>query len=167
MTGPTKHSDFLHQGRRDRLQRELEHDPYHSKSKLHEPTRCPECGAVYHKGHWSWGEAPADAQAALCPACHRISEKVPAGFLTVSGDFLAKHKEEIMHLIHNTEAHEKAEHPLKRIMAIEPQDEGLLITFTDPHLARGVGEALHHAYQGELDFKYSEEEYMLRVTWKR
>ena len=167
MTGASKSSDHLHQDRKDRLIRELDHDPYHSKLKLREPTACPECGAVYHKGRWSWIEAPADAHKDLCPACHRIQDKIPAGILHLSGEFLGEHKDEIMHLIRNTEERERAEHPLKRIMATEEQEDGLEITFTDAHLARGVGEAIHHAYKGELDFKYTKEDIMLRVNWKR
>jgi len=167
MTGPRKPSDYLRQGRHDRLIRELEHDPYHSKRKVPEPTVCPECGAVFHHGRWSWDERPAEAHETLCPACHRIHDRVPAGFLTLGGEFLAEHKDEILHLIHNFEKRERAEHPLQRIMGVEEQDEGLVITFTDPHLARGVGEAVEHAYRGELDFKYTEGEYLLRVTWQR
>ena len=90
-----------------------------------------------------------------------------SGFLRLSGDFFVVHREERTHLIRNVEKRERAEHPLKRIMNIEEQRDGLLITFTDPHLSRGVGEAIHHAYEGELNFEYSDEEYMLRVYWKR
>lgn len=50
---------------------------------------------------------------------------------------------------------------------MEFQENGMLITFTDPHLARGVGDALHHAYKGELDFAYQAEERILRASWSR
>jgi NMD protein affecting ribosome stability and mRNA decay len=166
MTGPNKQRN-AGQGRKDRLLRELVHDPYRSKSKLTEPTVCPECGAVFHHGRWDWAESPAEAHEGKCPACHRIQDKVPAGFLTLSGEFLQQHKEEILNLIRNYEEREKKEHPLKRVMNIEEQEQGLLVTFTDPHLARGIGEALHRAYEGEFDFQYTEEEYMLRASWKR
>jgi hypothetical protein len=153
--------------RHDRLLQEWQHDTYKSKHKLAEPTACPECGAIFHDGHWQWGEAQADANQTLCPACHRIQDKVPAGFLSLSGTFLAEHREEIMNLIRHVEQREKAAHPLKRIMDVESQADGMLITFTDPHLARGVGEALRDAYKGELDFAYQAEERILRVAWKR
>jgi hypothetical protein len=52
-------------------------------------------------------------------------------------------------------------------MGSEEQPDGLLFTFTDAHLARGIGEALHHAYQGELEYAYAKEDIMLRVTWSR
>lgn len=166
MTGPTKHTDHLRKGSH-RLIREFNHDPYKPKVKLPEPTVCPQCGSVYHKGRWDWSATQEGSHKETCPACRRIQDKVPAGFLTLRGEFLTTNKEEMLNLIHNVEARENAEHPLKRIMDIEEQEDGLLITFTDPHLARGVGEAIYHAYQGELTFKYTEEDIMLRVFWTR
>ena len=73
MTGPHKTSDYLHQGRHDRFLREWQHDTYKSKSKLPEPTVCPECGAVYLKGRWTWAENPGGANEEMCPACHSRS----------------------------------------------------------------------------------------------
>ena len=169
MTGPSKSkkADHLHQGRKDRLLKEMDHDPYHSKRKISEPSACSECGAVFHKGRWSWDERPADAHEVLCPACQRIMDRVPAGFLTIGGDFFDQHKEEIMNLIHNIVERESKEHPLQRIMGMEEQDSGTVFTFTDAHLTRGIGEALHRAYEGELDYEYTKEDIMLRVSWHR
>ena len=169
MTGPSKSkkSDYLHQGRKDRLLKEMDHDPYHSKRKISEPSVCTQCGAVFHKGRWSWDAQPANSHEVLCPACQRIHDHVPAGFLTLSGEFLGQHKEEIMNLIHNIAEKEGKEHPLQRIMGVEDQESGLLFTFTDAHLTRGIGEALHKAYEGELDYEYTKEDIMLRVTWHR
>lgn len=167
MTKSGKSKDYLRQGRRDRLIHELDHDPYHSKLKLTEPTICPDCNAVFSHGRWSWQAAPANAHQQLCPACQRIKDKVPAAFLTLQGDFLAAHLDEIMNLIHNYEEREKAEHPLKRIMGSEEHEESLEMTFTDAHLARGIGEAIHHAYEGDIDYQYTKEDIMLRVTWSR
>jgi NMD protein affecting ribosome stability and mRNA decay len=143
------------------------HDTYQTKGKLQEPTVCPQCSAVFHKGRWQWLEAPADAQQHSCPACQRIHDHYPAGFLTLQGDFFHAHRDEIMSLIHNTEKKEKAEHPLKRIMAAEEKDNGILVTTTDIHLARGIGEAIHDAYQGDLEFHYNPAENLLRVNWSR
>ena len=166
MTSPGNKSGFVRQGDHHLLQ-ELDHDPYHSKVKLKEPTVCPECSAVYHKGRWVWSAIPDDAHETLCPACHRIHDKVPAGFLTIGGDFYAHHKDEIHSLIRNVEEREKSEHPLKRIMETETKDGELVYSFTDAHLARDMGDALHHAYEGELDYQYTDGEIMLRVSWKR
>jgi NMD protein affecting ribosome stability and mRNA decay len=167
MTAPKKPADYIRQGRRQRLIRELVHDPYVSKRKYPEPTACPKCGAVVHQGRWTWAERPEGAHEEMCPACRRIEDKVPAAFLELSGDFLVRHREEIVNLIHNVETREKAEHPLKRLMAITESEHGLSITFTDAHLARGAGEAIQHAYEGDLGYQYTKEDTMLRVGWSR
>ncbi len=153
--------------RRDRLLREHEHDTYKIRAKLPEPTACPECGALYRNGRWTWGKAPSDAHETLCPACHRIRDDYPAGFVTLSGAFPREHREEIVNLARNLEEREKAEHALKRIMAIRDETEDILITTTNPGLARTIGDALQHAYEGELDYQYTEEGNILRVRWKR
>lgn len=167
MTSPGKPTDHLRQDTRHHLLEEWSHDTYKLKHKLAEPTVCTACGAVYHHGHWSWAATPIGASEATCPACQRIADHVPAGLVTLSGAFLLQHEEEITHLIKNIETREKQGHALKRIMAIESQDGGLLISLTDPHLARNIGEAIEHAYKGELDFHYQQGEILLRVSWHR
>jgi NMD protein affecting ribosome stability and mRNA decay len=153
--------------KREQLFQELVHDSYKAKRKLPEPTRCPECGAVFHKGRWTWGAAPAGAHEQKCPACHRIHDKFPAGYVTLKGEFLREHRDQILNLLKNHEAKEKAEHPLERIMAIEDTPEGVLVTTTDAHLARDIAEAIFAAWKGDLEFHYNKEENLLRATWSR
>lgn len=153
--------------RRDELRDELVHDAYKTKKKLPEPTRCSECGALYHDGRWTWGPAPAGAHAALCPACQRIRDKFPAGYVHLKGDFAGALRDEIMHLARHREEREKADHALERIMAIQDVPDGILITTTDTHLARDIGEALEGAYKGELSYHYNKAENLLRVEWRR
>jgi NMD protein affecting ribosome stability and mRNA decay len=152
---------------REELRDELVHDSYKAKQKLHEPTRCPDCGAVYQGGRWQWAAAAAGAHEERCPACHRIHDHFPAGYVTLAGQFLAAHREELLHLARHREAQEKAEHPLERIMAIEDVEGGVLITTTDTHLARNIGEAVHAAYKGLLEYHYNKGENLLRVHWSR
>ncbi len=153
--------------RKDRTVQEYEHDPYKARGKPKEPTACLQCGAVFHKGRWTWGAKPPQAHEALCPACHRIHDKYPQGILTITGPFLIDHKEEILGVVRNTEAKEKAEHPLSRIMSIEQQGGGLVVATTDTHLSRRIGETLHHAYEGNCSFHYDEGEQFIRVKWER
>lgn len=159
------HPPGFHLVRRDHLLQEAVHDSYKTKGKLSEPTVCPDCGAVYHDGRWQWLSKPKDAHQALCPACHRTRDHFPAGFLSMAGSFFAAHEQELLQLVRHHEAREKAAHPLQRIMAIEKTEHGTQVTTTDIHLARGIGEALHHAYQGELLFHYNPEQNLLRVSW--
>lgn len=153
--------------RRDRLIRERVHDPYKTRLKLPEPTVCPDCGAVYHAGRWQWSEAPEGANEELCQACHRLRDKFPAGELTLAGGFLTEHRDEIVGLARNTEKRENGEHPLHRIMDISENKDGIVVTTTDIHLPRRIGDALHDAFEGDLDFNYIEDSYYIRVSWTR
>jgi NMD protein affecting ribosome stability and mRNA decay len=153
--------------RHEQLLQELVHDTYKSGRKLPEPTRCQDCGAVWHRGRWSWGAPPAGAHVARCPACKRIRDRFPAGYVSLQGKFFDAHRDEIVGRVRNCEAAEKADHPLQRIMNIEPEAGGLLVTTTDAHLARGIGEALRKAYRGRMEFHYNKADNLLRVSWTR
>ena len=153
--------------RRDRNVQEFEHDTYKLREKLKEPTICTECGALFHKGRWTWGAKPADADEIICPACMRIREKYPKGLVTLKGSFKDEQQEQIIGLVKNTEEAEKKERPLSRIMWIETKPEGLVISTTDSHLPRRIGEALKHAYHGDLELQYNQDEDFVRVTWTR
>ncbi len=166
MTG--RETDRTRFERKDKFIKEREHDPYAVRLKPPEPTLCPECKAVFSEGRWHWTDrAPEGAHKSLCAACQRIRDKVPAGYLTVKGGFFKAHKEEIMHLIRNREELEKSEHPMNRIMGMDDEDGTVVITFTDTHLPKGIGKALHDAFEGELDVQYTEEGNIVRVTWVR
>lgn len=161
------HPPGFHLVRRDRLQQETVHDSYKSKGKLPEPTLCPDCRAVFHGGRWQWLEQPKNAHQETCPACHRIHDHFPAGYVSLSGEFLSAHEAEILQLVKHHETREKADHPLQRIMDIEMGEQDCQITTTDIHLARGIGDALHHAYQGDLEYHYNPDQNLLRVSWSR
>ena len=144
------------------------HDPYHPHAKPPEPTWCPQCGAVFEQGRWQWKERLSDkAPQLLCAACKRVRDRQPAGILQIDGDFARQHHDELMRLLNHHAERAKTEHPLKRIMEIAEHQGGTRITTTDIHLARELGEALHHAYHGDLELKYSDSEYLLRAHWRR
>jgi hypothetical protein len=154
-------------GRRDRLIKEKSHDTYEERRKWPEPTVCSDCKALFSNGRWCWLEAPEYVYKICCPACQRIADNYPAGELFIKGLFFAEHREEILNLINNTESLEKKEHPLERLMDIADEEVLTRVTTTGIHLARRIGEALVHAYQGDLDFTYGDAEKSIRVTWSR
>lgn len=136
--------------------------------KLPELAACPKCHASYRNGRWTWKLAPADAYEHLCPACERIASDYPAGVIYLEGAFVAAHREELDNLLHNIEERERAEHPLKRIMAIADEDTGFSVTVTDGKLAQSFGQALQHAYEGQLEQPPpSDPENLVRVRWSR
>lgn len=152
---------------RKQLLQELEHDAYKSKRKLRGPAACPDCSAVYRRGRWRWEAAPAGARRARCPACLRARDRLPGASVTLSGRFFMQHRDEILARVRSCEQAEKRTHPMQRIMAIAANRSGLRISTTDAHLARRIGDALRHAYKGELEYRYNKEDSQLRVAWSR
>ncbi|MHB8836606.1 MAG: BCAM0308 family protein [Candidatus Methylomirabilia bacterium] len=143
------------------------HDTYKSRGKLQEPTACRECGAVYMEGRWSWAAAPKGSRKAVCAACRRVADRFPAGRIEIGGEFFMKHRDEVLRLVRNVEAAEKQGRPLERIMAIDDESDQTVVTTTGIHLARRIGESLARSYQGEFDFRYSDGEETIRVSWSR
>lgn len=142
-------------------------DSYFRQARVSESVVCGDCGAVYHDGRWRWFCAPPNAPRTRCSACQRSIDMQPAGYVTIEGLFARANRNEVVRLVRQLEAYEKSEYPLKRIMAIETQAGGLLVTTTDVHLARAIGEGLRHAFQGELVLDYAKDDYLLRVHWRR
>lgn len=154
-------------GRRDRLMQEKRHDTYREDKKWPEPTACTECKTVYMDGRWTWYDLPSQANMVLCPACRRISEDYPAGFMELKGPFFQQQRQEILNLIRNEEKQEKSEHPLERIMNITDKDGHTEITTTGVHIARRIGEAVSRAYKGEYSLSYGDGEKTIRILWER
>ncbi len=143
-----KQKDVTHRPtRRDRLIRERVHDPYKSRLKPAENAHCPQCGAVFQGGRWTWNEPPEGAREETCQACHRANDDYPAGTVTISGDFVDAHLGEILDIVRKQEHLAKGEHPLHRIMSISEQPEQIAIKTTDLHLPRRIGKSLSDAYQ--------------------
>lgn len=143
------------------------HDPYFVREKFAEPTACRDCAAVFHEGRWQWMDKPENAHLTRCPACSRIHDDMPAGWVSMEGEFAQAHAAELLELARNLEAREKAAHPLQRIISVTEEAGKVVVTTTGLNLARGIGEALKHAYKGELKLHYSPDEYLLRVDWRR
>ena len=154
-------------GRHEQRLEGLEKDAYTAGRKLAGPARCRGCGAVYKRGRWTWqpaGEAP---RPAWCPACRRAREGMPAGYVRIEGDYQRQHRDDIVRRVRRCEAQEMRAHPLQRIIALQPEDDGLLVTTTDSHLARRIGEALVKSYKGSAEYRYAQEDNLLRVSWRR
>jgi len=142
-------------------------DSYEARAKKGQSTVCPDCKAVFRAGRWQWLHEPEAAHHERCPACRRIHDRLPAGYVKLEGAFFEQHREEVLALVRNLEQKEKAEHPLQRLMAIADEGGGVLVTTTDSHLARSIGEALRHAYHGEVEIHHNPDDNLARVHWKR
>jgi NMD protein affecting ribosome stability and mRNA decay len=155
--------------RKDRLIQEREHDVYLARGKWPEPTLCTVCGAVFVDGRWSWADPPISATVhkVTCPACRRIADRYPAGYIEIKGEFFTGHRDEILNLIERVAKQEKERHPLERVISLTPEGDHLLATTSGVHLARRIGQALARAYKGELTFSYADADQNIRVHWQR
>jgi NMD protein affecting ribosome stability and mRNA decay len=142
-------------------------DPYRAALKPAQPATCRDCGAVFHRGHWSWGRQPAEAHVLRCPACLRIRDHYPAGYLSLKGEFALANRAELMAFVRERGEREKNEHPLERLMGVDETADGLLVTTTGTHLARVLVQALKSAYEGRQWMRYNRDENRVRITWRK
>lgn len=153
-------------GHRPRNIQPTHHDPYAARRKDRDAMVCDSCAVVGHGGRWRWGAPPlTDVRGGLCPACERIRDHYPAGTLRLPG-IPAEDLTEIRALIANTEAAERTEHPLERLMDVEEEDGGLVVTTTGVHLARRLANALERRLHRQLSFTYGEDGELVQITWK-
>lgn len=151
----------------DKLIQDKRKDAYLKTNSPKASMVCSNCGAIFSNGRWTWKEMINSLRETTCPACKRINDNYPAGFVEIKGSFYAGHEKEISNLIMNTEKLEKKERPLERIMKFKPEKSKATLTTTGIHIARRIGEALSRSYQGNFSFQYLDGEKSIRVFWER
>jgi NMD protein affecting ribosome stability and mRNA decay len=149
-------------------------DPYAADAALKEPSLCRDCHALYRNKRWAidpiaYGLAENDRQThwVTCPACRKIADGYAEGIVTLAGDYLLKHEEEIRNILKNEEKRVMAKNPLERIIRMEKTDGELRIETTEQKLAEHLGRVLHRAHQGELQVNWSRDHAVCRVHWER
>ncbi len=155
------------QKRNDRRIKEKRKDTYRQNTTSPEPSLCKSCGATFINGHWTWKEISEEFYKTVCPACKRVEDNYPAGYIEIKGEFYNRHNNEISNLIKNTEKLEKNERPLERIMSIQNEKDRTIVKTTGIHIARRIGEALNRSYQGIYSFQYGDGDKSIRVQWQR
>lgn len=149
-------------------------DPYIDDESLEENSICEKCGSVYTSGRW-YTQADLTKEKRLegiqhetiCPACRKQRDHVPGGILKLSGRFIDTHKDEILSLIRNESKQALADNPLQRIMSLEAIKGGIEIATTNEKLAQRIGKAIHRAYSGSIEYKWSGDDKQARVNWHR
>jgi NMD protein affecting ribosome stability and mRNA decay len=165
-----------HKGQPSRIRRNVQQfgDPYLPKLNHGEVAVCTVCHAIYHRRHWFFDAdafkrcaVQAQTRQVTCPACQKIADNYPEGEVIVRGTFLKTHAREIRNLVANEEERAKGLNPLERIVQITEADGTLRITTTNEKLAQRIGRSLQKAYQGEVQYRWSEDTKYLRVQWSR
>jgi hypothetical protein len=130
---------------------------------------CPQCGASYREGRWTWEAPPIGSYDLVCPACVQIQADDAGGELRLEGAFVGAHRSEIEGLLRNVEENEKREHPLKRIISIREDADAVVVRVTDAKLVTQLGHAIDRAYNGELELPHSTSDRSspARGRWRR
>jgi hypothetical protein len=144
---------------------------------MSEPAVCESCGATYVNRHWTAAASGSvnhrhkhwrPAQTTVCPACKQKRTGEPRGFVFLDGDFFATHRTEIEELISNEAARAAEDNPLARILEWKPGGgHQLTVSTTTEHLAQRLGHALEKAFDGTVDYDFSHENKLARVSWRR
>jgi len=149
-------------------------DPYLFREGYKEPTICPGCKAIYTNKKWSLDEKQrgkiektTGITYQMCPACRKIKDRFPMGILTLSGEFLFNHHQDILNLLRSEEKRAVAKNPLERIISIEERKGTIQVETTTESLALRMGRVLFRAYKGNVSYKFSQDEKLVRVNWNR
>ncbi len=151
---------------------DTEKDPYLLKDEPEDMTMCTDCNIIYHNKRWRLPEEDElkrkdRFKKGLCPACQKIRDRFVGGYVTLKGDFLKEHKEEILNLLKNKEEIARHNNPLERIIEIKDLGDTVEITTTTEKFAQRIGRILHKAFHGEVEYKWSDDVKIARVLWRR
>jgi NMD protein affecting ribosome stability and mRNA decay len=135
---------------------------------------CQECHALYQEKRWFFDENLYEKLAGtnkvrqvVCPTCRKIQDHYVEGYLTLSGDFLVEHKDEIVTLLQKEAAEVGNRSFDDRIIQMTPEGDKLVVETTTEKLAQHLGRAIYRAYKGDLSFQWSEPNKFVRVYWAR
>ncbi|MDH4164387.1 MAG: BCAM0308 family protein [Nitrospirota bacterium] len=148
-------------------------DPYLPRGASGKLAVCEGCQAVYMKKRWylkvdAAKTAGVPVTKVVCPACLKIRDNFPGGIVTVSGDFVIARKEEFLHLVRNEEQRARGFNPLERVMSIKENGHGsIVINTTNEKLAQRIGRAMKKAFHGEVTYRWSHDDKLVRVDWVR
>ncbi len=133
---------------------------------------CEGCHAVYQNKRWYVnGDCLKEGTATItvvCPACLKIRDDFPGGIVTLQGDYVLPHKHDLIRLIKNEEERARGYNPLERVMSIKENGRGsLVVSTTNEKLAQRLGRAIQKAFHGEVTYRWSHDNKLVRVNWAR
>lgn len=150
-------------------------DPYLPRGASKKVSACEKCHAVYSNKRWSiepdrYETVMQDPATTLlvCPACQKMKDDLPGGIVTLRGDYVLPHKQELLRLVKNEERQARGDNPLERVMSVKENGSGsLVITTTNERLAQRLGKAIKKAFHGEVAYHFSHDNKLARVDWER
>lgn len=149
-------------------------DPYMLRGGWHEPTICPSCNCVYYRKKWTTDKKTLEEamrnpakKFAKCPGCRKIEDHFVMGMVYIEGDFFATHRKDVLDAVKGEEKHAIQKNPLERIITITEGKDNAIIETTSDQLALRIGRQLRSTYQGKTEFKFSGDQKLVRIFWRR
>lgn len=149
-------------------------DPFLPHEGTRETSICTTCHAVFHRNRWASDsklyqelKSSPKTNKATCPACQKVEAGFPEGIVTLRGDYLWEHEDEIRNILKNVESQAYKKNPLERIIRMTRQQDELVIETTEEKLAEHLGRVLHRAHRGELKISWAGDPDICRVNWER
>ena len=149
-------------------------DPFLPHEGFREPSLCTSCKSAYHHKRWSQDseiyrelELSPKLHWVTCPACQKVAAGYPEGVVTLRGDYLWEHEQEILRLLGNVEQKMSARNPQERIIRMAREEDNLVIETTEEKLAAHLGRVLQRAHKGELKISWAGNPDICRVSWER
>jgi NMD protein affecting ribosome stability and mRNA decay len=136
---------------------------------------CQVCHALYQGKRWFYDEKLINRLAGTpklrevtCPTCRQIEDHYPEGILTLSGEFLTQHRDEIVRLLEKEAARVSKRTVQDRVIQMKGEGKDkLVVETTTEKLAQHLGRAVYRAYKGDLSFRWAEMNKFVRVYWSR
>jgi NMD protein affecting ribosome stability and mRNA decay len=149
-------------------------DPYRLEEG-EEAAVCQVCRALYQGKRWVSDEklfkrlaGTPKLKEVVCPACRKIEDGYPEGILTLSGEFLTQHRDEIVKLLEKEASRVSKRSIQDRVIQMKEEGKGkLVVETTTEKLAQHLGRAVYRAYKGDLNFRWAEMNKFVRVYWSR
>ncbi len=135
---------------------------------------CQECHGLYQGKRWFFDEklyeklaGTGKVRQVVCPTCRKIKDHYSEGYVTLSGEFLVEHKDEIVTLLQKEAAKVGKRSFDDRIIQMAPEGDKMVVETTTEKLAQHLGRTIYKAYKGDLSFSWSEPNRFVRVYWAR
>ena len=149
-------------------------DPFSFEKSLKDRSLCKKCHNFFLNNRWENDPGlyrrlrdEGEIHWILCPSCRKAQEGYAEGVLTLRGNYLWNHEQEIRRLLKNEEDRCFGRNPLERVVSVLREQDRLVLETTGQKLAEHLGKALQRAHQGDFTIQWSGCPEICRVSWER
>jgi hypothetical protein len=130
--------------------------------RLHEPTVCARCGAVFLRKTWRHTHALTEEQLeragwGFCPACLQVAQQEGQGRLLIKGEAVPHNREAIEQRIQNVAKRAGKTQPERRLVSVEAHDGAMEVLTTSQKLTHRLAHELKKAFGGRVTYNWNDD----------